>query len=120
MDPGTIVYSRGLSEFTQTLTNPNMDILDEMADCYGDIEIGYHPWDDNSRPQFINFDTAQVQTQDYLLHMNVASWMNFAEHAGLGVRTLYLENSPEVSDSEQPEEDHGDVLENMYAFGVIE
>jgi hypothetical protein len=97
-----------------------MHILDEMADFYGDIEIGYHPWDDNSRPQFINFDATQVQTQDYSLHMNVASRMNLAGHAVLEICTLYLANGPAILDSEQPEEDHGYVLENMYAFGAIE
>jgi hypothetical protein len=30
---------------------------------------------------------------------------------------LHLENGPEILDFEQPEEDHGDVLEKMHASG---
>jgi hypothetical protein len=62
-----------------------MKILNEMADFYEDIERGCDVWDDNFKPQFIDLDAAQVHFENDTLYMHVASWMNLAEHAALGV-----------------------------------
>jgi hypothetical protein len=35
-------------------------------------------------------------------------WMSLAEHV------VFMDAGPEVSDSEQPDEDHGEVLQGMY------
>jgi hypothetical protein len=49
--------------------------------------------------------------------MHVQSWMNLAERAAPGGHMLFLEDGPEIFGAEQSEEDHGEVLERMYASG---
>jgi hypothetical protein len=86
----TIVYPTHLTEFTKTLRNPNVRILNEMVHFYGDIETGCRYWDENAPSQFIDFESAQGQTQDYTLRHSVGRWMNLAEYAELGGHALFL------------------------------
>jgi hypothetical protein len=79
MDIKVIVYSTCLTDYTQSLRNPNLRILNEMVGFHGDIELEGHPLDDSSRTQFIEFKSAHVQTQDCMLRVNLD------ERAALGV-----------------------------------
>jgi hypothetical protein len=52
---------------------------------YKDIEIDCQSWDDTFQPRFYDFETSQVQHGDYSLQCHIRSWMDLAEHGGLGV-----------------------------------
>jgi hypothetical protein len=54
---------------------------------------------------------------DYSLKLHGSSWMNLAGHAALAGRSLFREDGPEILDQAKSEEDHGDVVEIIYASG---
>jgi hypothetical protein len=116
-DPIIVVYASRIEWFIQHLRNQGVRILNDMMDSYGDIEMGPQAWDDNFEPRLIDFDSAQVHVGDYALHMHVRNWMSLAEHGPVGGHTLSMENCPEISGPEQPEEDHGNIFEGMYVAG---
>jgi hypothetical protein len=66
-------------------------------------------------PWSLDFDPAQGQIGDCSLQMNVASWMDLAEITALAGHMMFLEDTPDVLDPDRPEEDHGEVIQGIYA-----
>jgi hypothetical protein len=83
-----------------------------MLGFYEDIEMGYQAWNDRFQSQFIDFDSAHVQTTDYSLQSHVRSWMNLAKHVVLGAIYCFSRMAPKcrVLNSRRKITDRGCIL----------